>query len=90
MRIEYWDYSNLNPDGTFRDDPDHKQGKLDINPRMDISGFHHLQTASTIRDGLWLMVTTGRLSNGNMYGITIYFDNEEQFNNFEQTRKIEI
>lgn len=52
MIIEYWNYSGVLPDGTFENDPDHANGQLDPNPKMDTSGLHHKQTRSTVASGL--------------------------------------
>ena len=90
MRVEYWMYQGVKPDGRFENDPEHREGAVNPNPRMDTSGGHHAQTASTERDGLWLSVSTGRLPDGTMHGITIYFSNESEMRDFEQNRSATI
>jgi hypothetical protein len=86
MKIEYWTESEINEDGTMGDPVQPERGSVNTVPRMDTSGMHHLQTHSTKRDGLWLMVTTGRLPDGTMHGITIYFRDEDEMTAFERTR----
>lgn len=90
MRVEYWNYANVKPDGTFEDDPEHKHGSVCPEPKMDTSGDHHLQTRSTVEAGLWLSVSTGRLPDGTMHGITLFFESEAEMNAFEQLPKAEL
>lgn len=86
MKIEYWSWEDILPDGTTSGDTSGILGAVNVEPRMDTNGNHHLDSSSSKRDGHWLMVTTGRLPNGVMHGITIYFDNEHEMQNFEQSR----
>lgn len=86
MRIEYWSIDEVNEDGTIGDPVRPGDGAVCTEPRMETSGMHHLQTRSTERDGLWLMVTTGRLPTGECHGITVYFQDEKEMSEFEQAR----
>lgn len=86
MKIEYWQYSGLNLDGTFEGDPENKQGSVCHKPKMDTSGLHHPNTRSAVESGLWLSVSTGRLPDGTMHGITIFFNDEAEMRLFEQKR----
>lgn len=86
MKIEYWTQSEINEDGTMGNPVQPERGSVNTDPRMDTSGMHHLQTRSLKRDGLWLMVTTGRLPDGTMHGITISFRDEAEMSAFERTR----
>lgn len=90
MKIEYWNDSDVHPDGTFENDPEHHRGQFDPKPKIDTSGLHHLQTRSTVEAGLWMMVSTGRLPDGTIHGITVYFKDETEMRNFDQTRKAEF
>jgi hypothetical protein len=90
MRIEYWNDSDVKLDGTFENDPEHHRGQCDPKPKMDTSGFHHPQTRSAMKAGLWMMVSTGRLPDGTIHGITIYFENESEMRKFEQTRECDF
>jgi hypothetical protein len=83
MTIEYWSYSGVRTDGTMENDP----GAVVVEPGMDTSGLHHPRTGSAKSDGLWLGVCTGRLKDGTMHGITLYFDDDREMRQFEQTRK---
>lgn len=90
MKVEYWSYNNVKPDGTFENDPEHHQGSVKAKPQMDTSGLHHLQTRSTVEAGLWMSVSTGRLLDGTIHGITLYFDDETEMRDFEQRRVAEL
>lgn len=89
MKVEYWSYANVKPDGTFENDPEHLEGSVRPQPEMSVSGMHHLQTRSVIEAGLWMSVSTGRLPDGTMHGITIYFDDEAEMRTFERQRVAE-
>ncbi len=89
MRVEYWTYANVNPDGSFENDPDHREGTVRPMPEMATSGLHWNQTPSTKASGHWMSVSTGRLPDGTMHGITLFFDDETEFRRFEVTRKAE-
>ena len=87
MRIKYWTYSGVKLDGTFENDPNNNEGSVHVNPRMDTSGNHHYNTRSTRASGLWMSISTGRLSDGTVQGITLFFDDEPEMRQFEQTRE---
>lgn len=87
MRVEYWSHSNVLPDGTFENDPEHRKGSVGTKPKMNTSGKHNLQTRSTVEAGLWMLVSTGRLDDGMVHGITIFFDDEAEMRDFSRTRK---
>ncbi|HEX6827255.1 MAG TPA: hypothetical protein VF077_13130 [Nitrospiraceae bacterium] len=79
MKISYWTYHGIKPDGTLDGAP----GQVCVTPKMDTSGNHHAQTRSTIESGLWMSVSTGRLEDGAMHGITLFFDDEQEMRDFE-------
>lgn len=88
MKIEYWSESEVNEDGTIGfGTPNPALGSVSVEPGMNTSGMHHAQTPSTVRSGLWMNVSTGRLPDGTMHGITLYFDNEREMREFGKTRK---
>jgi hypothetical protein len=74
MKIEYWSYQNVLPNGTIKGE----LGEIDPIPKINTSGLHHAQTRSTVESGLWMSVSTGRLEDSSMHGITIYFSNESE------------
>ena len=78
MKIEYWNYSEINEDGTIGYPVRPEMGSLKTEGGMQTSGLHHAQTHYTKRDGLWLSVSSGRLPDGTMHGITIYFRDDEE------------
>jgi len=84
MRIEYSHYVGVNTDGTFENDPEHLQGSVHPDARIDTSGGHHAQTPTNIEDGLWMYVSTGRLTDGQMHIITLKFDDESEMREFER------
>jgi hypothetical protein len=86
MRIEYWNYNEVNVDGTIGQPPRPHEGSVRTEPGMDTSGKHHFQSPSTKRDGLWMKVSTGRLHDGTVHGITLYFRDEAEMRDFEETR----
>ena len=86
MKIEYWNYSEINADGSIGEPVRPEMGSLKTVGGMQTSGQHHAQTHSTKRDGLWLSVSSGRLEDGTMHGITIYFRDESEMTAFERTR----
>lgn len=87
MLIEYWSYDSVNADGTFGMPPDPSQGAVEVSSGLRTSGGHHANTPSTQVDGMWMSVSTGRLPDGTMHGVTIYFADEAEMSEFEQTRK---
>ena len=88
MKIEYWNHSEVNEDGIKGDPVQPELGAIRTEPGMDTSGMHHLQTPSTIRSGLWMLVSTGRLQDGTCHGITLYFDDEAEMRSFSRKRKV--
>lgn len=90
MRIKYWCHSNVLPDGTFENDSYHFKGSVNPAAGINTSGSHHLQTPSALAAGLWMSVCTGRLEDGNVHGLTIYFENEKEMQIFEQTREASV
>jgi hypothetical protein len=90
MRAEYWSYNNVKSDGTFENDPEHREGSVRPRPEMETSGLHWKQTRSAKSSGHWLSVSTGRLPDGTMHGITLFFDDENEMQRFEQTRRAEV
>ena len=89
MKVEYWSYSNVKPDGRFENDPDHKQGSVRPQPEMATSGRHWLPTRDTLASGHWMSVSTGRLPDGTLHGITLFFEDENEMHRFEQSRRAE-
>ena len=85
MRVEYWSHSGISEDGSVVGG-----GSVDPSPGVRTSGNHHLQTRSTKRDGLWLAVTSGRMDDGTMHGITVYFRDEREMRDFERSRTSDI
>lgn len=90
MKVEYWSYSSVKPDGTFENDEAHGEGSVRAQPGMATSGMHWRQTRSTVEAGLWMSVSTGRLQDGTMHGITLYFADENEMREFEQRRVAEL
>jgi hypothetical protein len=86
MKIQYWTKTDVNENGSMGIPADPTLGTVCTTPKMDTSGNHHLQTRSTQRDGLWLMVMTGRLEDGTCHGITLYFDDEAEMRAFSRVR----
>lgn len=87
MHIEYWQHHDLNPDGTTGNPVRPEEGSVNPQPGVRTSSAGDLQTRSTVRDGLWLMLTTGRLDDGTMHGITLYFRDEAEMRAFEASGK---
>ena len=88
MKVSFWSYADLLPDGSFVADPEHKQGSVRPEPELATSGLHWRQTPSVqAEDEFWLSVSTGRLPDGTMHGITLSFECEEEMRRFEETRE---
>jgi hypothetical protein len=79
MKIEYWSYAGVKPDGTFANDPQHEAGAVGTKPRAE---------KGQSRGFPWISVTTGRLPDSTMHGITLYFDSKDKMLEFEQKRVI--
>jgi len=89
MRVSFWSYADLLPDGSFVGDPEHKQGAVRPEPGLATSGLHWHQTPSVqAEDEFWFSVSTGRLLDGTMHGITLFFECEEEMRRFEETREV--
>lgn len=87
MHLEYWQYHDVNPNGTFGNPVRPEEGSVTAKPGISTSSASDLQTRSTVRDGLWFMLTTGRLDDGTMRGITLYFRDEAEMRAFEASGK---
>jgi hypothetical protein len=75
MKIEHWSYINLNPDGTFAGDPNHRKGAVEPKPGLN--------TSEPGESRPWLSVSTGRLPDGTMHGITVRFSCTKEMREFE-------
>jgi len=83
MRIEYYEYHNVNPDGTV----DGERGAYEVKPGLLWSHAAH-QTKSTKEDGLFLRVSKGRDPDGVTRCMTVFFDSEEEFEAFMRRGKL--
>lgn len=90
MRVEYWTYSGVNADGTIGNPPRPEEGSVRTKPELATSGKQWRQTPSTEASGLWMSISTGRLPDGTIHGITLFFSCEEEMRDFEQTRTAEL
>lgn len=82
MKVEYWNEIDVNPDGTFGEPVEPKRGSIEVDPQMKTSYAPQLPTRSAYNNPFWMFVSTGRLKDGSIHGITIYFDSEEQMKQF--------
>ncbi len=89
MTLTHWSYSDLLPDGSFSGDPMHQRGSVRPQPEIATSGNHWHQTPSLLADDeYWMSISTGRLPDGTMHGITLGFECEDEMRLFEQTRTV--
>lgn len=78
MRVELWQHTDVRPDGTRED----RDGSLIPYPMFRTSRENQYETPSAIDAGDWLNVSTGRLPDGTVTGITLYFDSRQEMEDF--------
>lgn len=83
MRVQLWQYTGVNPDGTH-------DGEGSIVPfaQFRTSRENQYDTPSARAAGDWLSVSTGRLPDGSHTGITLYFDSRDEMEAFLQDSNI--
>lgn len=82
MRTELWQVANVNPNGTIGDPPAPASGAMNVHPGFWTSREQYVSTPSLEDSGDWLSVSTGRLPDGTVTGITLYFDSREEMNQY--------
>lgn len=82
MRVELWQSVDVNPDGTIGDPVDPSKGAIEVLPlfRSSREPYHH--TPSLRASGDWCSVSTGRLPDGTVTGITLYFNSRDEMQKF--------
>jgi len=78
MRAELWQHTNVLPDGKHED----REGSLIPFPMFRTSRENQNDTPSARAAGDWLSVSTGRLPDGTVTGITLYFDSRHEMEDF--------
>lgn len=78
MRVQLWQHTKIRPDGTHED----REGSLIPFPTFRTSRENQYDTPSTRAAGDWLSVSTGRLPDGTVTGITLYFDSRQEMEDF--------
>jgi len=78
MQVQMWQYQDVQVDGTFAA----RDGAVVPYPQFRTSRENEYETASSQKDGDWLSVSTGRMPDGTMTGITLYFDSREEMEDF--------
>lgn len=73
--IEEYFYSNVNPDGTFDNEP----GAVNIEATITLSSPHGGcgMKGCNCSPGHWIMISKGRNSKGEVKGKTLYFKNRK-------------
>lgn len=85
MRVQLWQHQDVKPDGSHED----RDGGVNPFPQFRTSRENQYDTPSSRDSGDWLSVSTGRLPDGTMTGITLYFDSREEMEEFISQSGIE-
>ena len=78
MKVQLWQYQGVKPYGTHED----RDGSVNPFPQFRTSRENQYDTPSSRDSGDWLSVSTGRLPDGSMTGITLYFASREEMEEF--------
>lgn len=82
MKIEYWHETDLNEDGSLGNPPELWRGTLETDPQLKTSYAPHFSSLSSQSNPHWMFVSTGRLKDESIHGITLRFDSEKEMNAF--------
>ena len=77
MRITRWKHVNVAEDGT----PENGRGKVETKPQFTWS-HEAMPTPSTMADHPFLVISPGREDDGSVQGVTIYFEDQEEVEQF--------
>ena len=78
-KVTFWQHEDVKPDGTFGDPA---LGSVEKFPMWRSSREPYSRTPSLEADGHWVSVSTGRLPDGTVTGITVYFESIEELESF--------
>jgi hypothetical protein len=77
MRVELWQYQDVSPDGIVP-----SGGSVVTFPRFHSSRENEYDTPSSRQCGDWVSVSTGRLPDGTVTGVTLYFGSRDEMQDF--------
>lgn len=77
MQVQLWQYVDVDPSGVVP-----SGGSVIPFPQFRSSRENTHDTPSAVAGGDWLSVSTGRLPDGTMTGITLYFGSREDMDLF--------